>query len=150
MSYKNLEEVYDDGNIRIDRDPCGDGLPLRITVYDKDGDDSEYEWLDDEGVEAILKAFGPAAQATSAPAGVSAADVSFNESVLRLAALHSREVTFRYVKPDGSSPTPRTVIPFEIQEIKGNRLVLTEDHDREDYRAYRLDRIRGDVEFTGS
>jgi predicted DNA-binding transcriptional regulator YafY len=78
-----------------------------------------------------------------------ASDVSFNEGVLRLAAVHSRRVEFRYVRAVGAPPESRVLIPEGISEsVSGKTLVVGTDTDRNDYRAYRLDRIKGDVEFA--
>lgn len=77
-----------------------------------------------------------------------ASEVSFNEGVLRLAAVHGREVEFRYSKTPSSPIETRRFIPSAVAVSKGGAvLVLGEDEDRDEPRAFRLDRIKGDVKI---
>ena len=72
-------------------------------------------------------------------------DVSFNEGLMRLAAVHNKTVTFRYAKGDGSVIETRTLVPADIKTV-GDHVTFTGfDPDREMVRAYRVDRIKGTV-----
>ena len=73
---------------------------------------------------------------------------SFNEAILRVAATHNRQAVFRYAKGDGSVIEMRTVTPRDFKVV-GSHLTFTGyDPDRDDSRAYRLDRIKGEVSIV--
>lgn len=78
---------------------------------------------------------------------VRASDITFNEGVLRLAAVHGRVAEFRYAKSDGSPIEARSFVPEAVHTTReGNVVVLGPDEDRGGaYRSYRLDRIKGEV-----
>ena len=79
------------------------------------------------------------------PDAVLASSVSYNEAVLRLAAAHDRTVEFSYSKGDGSVIERRRLQPESLREVKGHLTFTGFDPDRQDVRAYRLDRISGEV-----
>lgn len=78
---------------------------------------------------------------------VRASDVSFNEGVLRLAAVHGRRVEFRYSKHDDAPIEARSFVPESVNRTReGNVVIIGPDEDRNgEYRSYRLDRIKGEV-----
>lgn len=80
---------------------------------------------------------------------VRASEVSFNEGLLRLAAVHAKTVTFRYVKGNGDVIEQRRLIPADVREIttkQGTHMTFVgHDPDRDEVRAYRVDRMRGEV-----
>lgn len=77
---------------------------------------------------------------------VRASDVSFNEGMLRLAAVHGRTVEFRYSKSATSPVETRTFVPESVYVTRnGDTVVVGPDPDREGVRSFRLDRILGDV-----
>lgn len=78
---------------------------------------------------------------------VRASDISFNEGVLRLAAVHGRKVEFRYAKSATAPVEARSFVPVSVASTKeGNIIVIGPDEDRDGaIRAYRLDRIKGEV-----
>lgn len=77
---------------------------------------------------------------------VRASDVSFNEGVLRLAAVHGRKVEFRYAKSSTDPVEFRTLVPDNVYTTRaGATVIVGEDDDRAGTRSYRLDRILGDV-----
>lgn len=80
---------------------------------------------------------------------VRASDVSFNEGVLRLAAIHNKKVVFRYAKGEkGAVIETREFKPGSISG-EGAALRFTGyDEDRDAVRAYRIDRIKGEVRFA--
>ena len=74
-----------------------------------------------------------------------ASEVSFNEGLLRLAAVHNEPVTFRYAKGNGSVIEQRTLVPADVK-AHGDHVTFTGyDPDRDGPRAYRTDRIKGQV-----
>lgn len=75
-----------------------------------------------------------------------ASAISFNEGLLRLAALHGRHVEFRYVKSDKAPVETRCFVPHSVAvSNNGDVVVLGDDEDRGALRGFRLDRIKGDV-----
>lgn len=80
-------------------------------------------------------------------AGVKASDITFNEGLFRLAAVHDKTVTFRYAKGElGTSIETRRLEPESVKDSsEGDRLVVGFDPDRCETRSYRLDRIKGEV-----
>jgi predicted DNA-binding transcriptional regulator YafY len=70
-----------------------------------------------------------------------ASEVSFNEALVRVAAIHGRRIQFRYAKGDGDVIETRTVEPA-MMSAEG---FTGYDPDRDEARSYRLDRIKGDV-----
>ena len=77
-----------------------------------------------------------------------ASEVSFNEGILRLAAVHARPVEFRYAKSPAAPIETRRFTPTGIgQANDGAFVVMGNDEDREQPRAFRLDRIKGDVKI---
>jgi predicted DNA-binding transcriptional regulator YafY len=74
----------------------------------------------------------------------SAAD--YNESLLRLAVAHNETVAFTYAKGNGGVIEQRRLNPESVFTNKrGDLLVGGQDPDRDDYRAYRVDRIKGRI-----
>ncbi len=64
-------------------------------------------------------------------------------------ALVARQtVRFRYRRADGDE-RERTVDPYAVLSRRGHWYVVGRDHEREDVRAYRLDRIRSRVKGVG-
>lgn len=109
-------------------------------------DDSERLDLRREDAIKIAKAILENESVEPPPLVVKASEVSFNEGLLRLAAAHERQVTFRYAKGDGKTIETRTLVPQEVREVKGNLIFLGHDPDRNDIRAYRVDRMKGEVQ----
>lgn len=80
---------------------------------------------------------------------VRASEVSFNEGVLRLAAVHEKVVTFRYAKGDGAVIEQRSLQPESVTlTSKGETSFVGFDPDRDAPRSYRVDRIKGEVRFA--
>jgi predicted DNA-binding transcriptional regulator YafY len=77
---------------------------------------------------------------------VLASDVSFNEALLRLAAIHERTVEFRYAKgKSGRTIETRRLVPQEVRQVGDHLTFVGFDPDRDDVRAYRVDRMKGEV-----
>ena len=142
-------------NITItDRD--GDELCLRaqgenvLLEIEGDDDDTNYFVFKPEQRAQVVKmrdflntVLGDQAVESDA---VHAASIPINEAIMRLAALHRRMVKFRYAKGNGNVIETRKLVPQEIQSVKGNTIFVGQDPDRDDeYRAYRVDRMKGEV-----
>lgn len=84
---------------------------------------------------------------TSPQTIVHASDVTFNEGVLRLAAVHGRRVEFRYAKSADAPIEFRSFTPESVTTSReGHVLIAGPDEDRNgEFRSYRLDRIKGEV-----
>lgn len=77
---------------------------------------------------------------------IHASKVSFNEGLLRLAAVHHKPVSFRYAKGAGGLVIEnRTLIPSDVNVVGDHVTFTGYDPDRESIRAYRTDRIKGQV-----
>jgi hypothetical protein len=84
------------------------------------------------------------------PNAVAASEVSFNEGIMRLAAVHGKTVTFRYAKGAKQSVIEqRTLTPTAVQkDDDGTIRFFGVDPDRDAPRAYRIDRIKGEVKIA--
>ena len=76
---------------------------------------------------------------------IHASQIGLNEALLRVAAVHKRPVTFRYAKGDGKVIETRTLIPSDVKTVTDHDTFTGYDPDRDDVRAYRTDRIKGQV-----
>ncbi len=78
---------------------------------------------------------------------VLASEISFNEAMLRLAAIHKKTAIFRYAKGLGGVIEVRALVPCNLKD-HGDHVTFTgDDPDRNAPRSYRSDRIKGDVGF---
>lgn len=80
--------------------------------------------------------------------GVKASDVSLTEGILRLAAVHQVPVRFQYAKSNKDPIETRTFIPGAVQKVKDHVTFTGYDEDRGQVRAFRDDRIKGQVQFA--
>lgn len=79
-------------------------------------------------------------------ADAKASEITFNEALLRLAAVHGRLVRFRYAKTNTAPIEDRQFVPEGVYSTRdGNVVIVGQDDDREGTRSYRLDRIKGEV-----
>lgn len=73
-------------------------------------------------------------------------DPSFEEAIMQVAVDHKKQATFRYAKGDGGVLELRKLDPEQIFSSRnGHVLVGGYDPDRDEYRAYRVDRIKGAI-----
>ncbi len=77
-----------------------------------------------------------------------AGNVSFNEAMLRVAAIHKRTVAFRYQKVDGGYIESRRLNPEAIVGEGDTLGVSGKDPDRDAPRRFRLSQIQGEVSFA--
>jgi predicted DNA-binding transcriptional regulator YafY len=80
---------------------------------------------------------------------VLASTIDFNEAILRLAVIHGKKVEFHYEKSAGEPIEHRQLEPKSIhQTAKGEMTFIGHDPLREATRSFRIDRIKGEVEFA--
>lgn len=79
------------------------------------------------------------------PDAVLASTISFNEGLMRLAAVHKKTVRFNYAKGDGHVIEPRKLVPAEVRKVGDHMTFTGYDPDRDEPRAYRIDRMKGEV-----
>ena len=79
-----------------------------------------------------------------------ASDITFNEGVMRLAAIHGKTVSFSYSKGEGKVIEARRLKPEGVAHAKTDGVVYFSgfDPDRGEPRSYRLDRITGEVSLN--
>lgn len=106
---------------------------------------SETMYLSQEDAIAFALSVYKAAGGQESDGPVRASEISFNEGVIRLAAIHGKTVEFRYVKSESAAPETRRFVPSGVQGAGDKLRFVGRDTDREDYRSFRLDRIRGTV-----
>lgn len=129
-------------------------------VYDKDGitvaspdGDGDYAvtssahnfYVAEDEAADVARALAVAAGSPNGDPVVLASSVSFNEALMRLAAAHDRTVTFRYAKGGGTVIEQRVLKPQSVQTVGDHVTFIGHDPDRDDVRAYRVDRIKGEV-----
>lgn len=133
---------FEDG-IQIIRDPQATaGCSLAIAV-----ENCEYYWISDDELPEFVATLAAAGNVTvtlnkSAPVPTSG---SFNEQLLQVAINNDRRVAFKYAKGQGAIIESRQLDPVKLDDVKGHKIVTGFDPDRDEIRAYRLDRIQGTV-----
>lgn len=77
-------------------------------------------------------------------------EVPLNDALAILAAAHQASITFRYAKGDGRIIEDRSLDAESINTSKdGSRSIVGTDPDRDgEVRAYRVDRIKGTINFA--
>lgn len=73
---------------------------------------------------------------------------SNNLSILQLALTNFNLVKIKYYSPDNNQTTERTIEPFAIYTSQENWLLIALCRLRNDYRAFRLDRIENILVYT--
>lgn len=141
MSHNTLLDL-DHNRLVVKHDTEDDVMPLSISVWSGDDD----AWLDPEDIARLIAVLTPFATPSETPQPVAASDISLNEGVIRLAAVHGAEITFRYAKGASSAVESRTLRPTSIEVAGGHTIFrgLSPDRDGE-FRTFRLDRIKGVV-----
>lgn len=142
------EEViwqFDDDPVRetaLLYDDSDDGLPFGLRAGSQRMDVPL--WLEASEAKALADAiYERLPDQTLAPQG------SYVEAVLTLAATHGKTVKFGYAKGNGDYIENRRLIPGKVEVAKnGYTIVVGHDPDRDDVRAYRVDRIKGQVSLV--
>lgn len=135
---------FEDG-VQIVRDPTSTA-GMSLAIYDG----ADYTWIDDDDIPEFVAVIAAALDVTVNPRTVAYAngvdpDASLNEQLLQVAINNDVEVEFAYAKGNGSVIEPRRLNPEKLDTVKGHKIVTGFDPDRDDIRAYRLDRIKGTV-----
>lgn len=139
MSNKAFTDLYGD-DVNVGRYA---GV-VDLEIDERDGDVASAAFQPDGAIavgEALIEAAGGSIPPKDDGSIVRAADVSWNEALLRVAKAHNRPVQFKYAKGAGAIIEPRKLIPQSFSD----GVVTGYDPDRGGIRAYRLDRIRGEV-----
>lgn len=151
----DYQEIYtqDDGAFVVYYDPQEvAGLPIGIFAsFDPEAEAASADvavWFEPEQAARLVGALFAALNlgtAVTNVANVTQEGRTLNEQLLALAIANDLSVTFTYAKGEGQILETRTLEPEAVNEVKGNKIVIGYDVDRDDVRAYRLDRIKGRV-----
>lgn len=77
-----------------------------------------------------------------------ASQLSFNEGLMRLCAIHGKTVAFSYSKEDSKVIEPRRLNPSEVYTTKDGSVGFRGfDPDRGAIRNYRINRVLGEVKI---
>lgn len=136
--YELLKELSD--GAQIVRDPRNTGgMPLAIT------DGIDYIWIDEDNIAELVGTIAAAFDVTVNPPANADVSGTLNEQLLQVAINNDVEVEFAYAKGSGAVIEQRRLNPVTLSVAKGHQIVTGFDPDRDDIRAYRLDRIKGTV-----
>jgi len=131
--------VYEQNDLKIEY-----GEPGLFYFEILDGTDSTYG----HPVAPIVSALQRALDAGLTPVTIDGKEADWNVAAFQAALQHGRTAEFRYAKGDGSVIEDRALKPSEITEMGGRTIVVGYDVDREEPRAFRIDRIKGSVVVT--
>ena len=124
----------------------------------REGDDEAGIYIDARGVQVLLRALGsPAVERDSNPNVRAVAeavgeldrvpapeDLDWNETAIAAAVHFEKAIKFAYDKGEGVIEQ-RTLYPKASYAAPNGIVVVGDDPDRNDVRAFRLDRIQGEV-----
>jgi hypothetical protein len=131
---KTLElESWEGGEVIVDTD---DSL-VPLCIAD--------EWMSITDVRTMIS---EVEKVIGRPEGSAEVSDSFNEAVMQLAAKFGRTVYFSYAKGKGDIIEHRQLEPAVMREVKGNKIVVGHDPERDEPRSYRLDRVKGVISFA--
>lgn len=137
----SLSVIYKNDDLEVLHD--SDVLGGTVIGLETDGE----AWLNKEDalavVNAVLKQLEP-----NEPVESVQADGSLGETLLAAAIKFGCTTYFGYAKGNGNTIEQRKLTPYEIREVPGGKIVFGYDPDREDVRAYRLDRIKGGIALS--
>lgn len=138
--YGDPVEVYNDAS--------GKYIHLAVTdSYDHDNEGRSVASLGEDSAIAVADAIYALSDREQPPAGaVKASDIPLNEALIRVAAAHGVECSFRYAKGDGGTIEWRAFVPSDVKRVGDHVTFTGYDPDRDDYRAFRSDRIKGSVQ----
>jgi predicted DNA-binding transcriptional regulator YafY len=128
-----------------DSTPIYGGVEAELTLHPSDAykfrleDDQEnVVWLLADDAVGIARAILAAENETLTGDNV-------NEALLATAARYNSTVRFRYAKGNGDVIETRLFQPEKIDTYADHKTVVGFDPERDDVRAFRLDRIKGQV-----
>jgi predicted DNA-binding transcriptional regulator YafY len=134
----SLRSIYTEDGLAVEKDLDDNTVPVKIQI------ENEYVWLTVEEAREVIAAIEEAAGLTK-EAQKATSEASENASLLQVAALHGRTVEFRYAKGSGDVIETRRLVPGKLDQVGEHLTVTGYDPDRDEPRAYRLDRIKGTV-----
>jgi hypothetical protein len=133
------KEIYADEGLRVNYDDSDPETPIGI-------DTGGRVWLGRDEAIGLAKAILSSLGETPEPVEDDTAEGDFNEAALKTAAAYGRRAKFTYAKGDGNVLETRRLVPHNVYQSNAGHLVVAGyDHDRDEPRAYRLDRIKGHV-----
>lgn len=138
-------------------DSEGDVLLVKLNVIDRgdieltseDPEISNFFFNPEQAKElvGILTGFGTSRPESTVSIEVSEGD-TFNDALIELAIKHDKTLKFGYAKGKGEVIENRRIVPAAVKVVNDHSVVIGHDPDRDDIRAYRLDRIKGTVTFA--
>ena len=135
VAYRIDRDAYEQPDVELDVEQVS---AIAVALQLLEGDADRLVW-------SKIGARAPDPRATTAPPGLRVA-VDLDATVpLADAVVERRVVRFRYRTRAGDAGT-RTVDPAAVVLRGGVTYLLGRDHDRDALRAFRLDRLLGDVE----
>ena len=144
MSYT---DIFTDGFcVRFVYDDADEDAPIGIIASDDHPDNPDH-WLSrDEAVEGAKAILSALSEDVPAIRTETTGD-SLNEDLILVAVAHDRPIRFRYAKGSGATIEVRTLKPEKVTEAGADKHAVVQgyDPDRDDFRMYRLDRIKGKV-----
>lgn len=133
-----MNTIYSTTGFEVDHDTTDDEQPILLTL------DDDYKWLEPQEALDAAHAIVTALRPGVAPA----VTTDLNTDLIAVAIAHDRPIRFRYAKgKDESTIEQRTLKPEKIAQVgtDNHSVVQGYDTDRDDFRMYRLDRIKGKV-----
>ncbi len=140
MSYP---EIFSDGYVHVVHDDADDQTPIGIAATNPDSEDPC--WIDRaEAVEVATAILRAVAEPVELPAPTG----DLNSDLIGVAIAHERSIRFRYAKGQSEASIElRTLKPEKLTQAGADKHAVVQgyDPDRDDFRMYRLDRIKGKV-----
>lgn len=141
MNDKTFSDVYGD-KIVLYEPPDGEEPDAAIGI---DSDENAYVLDKDTAIEFATAILDEVGAEIGAATGARASEVSLNEALIRVAAIHKIPVTFRYVKSTTAPVEARRFVPKEVRTLADHVTFVGYDEDRDAFRSFRSDRIKGQV-----
>lgn len=148
-----LQVIADTNNIQVNFDPEDAVLPICVSVRtDKENaaiidpeDGYPYAWAGREEAVALARTILTALGENASAPATKLIDGDLNVALIEVAKEHGRVITFGYAKGRGAVLEQRSLIPYEVKDVGDHKNVIGYDPDRDEPRAFRLDRIKGEV-----
>lgn len=110
----------------------------------REGDDDAGIYLDAHGVRVLRQALGERSESAPPADEPFDLDLDWNRSAVAAAIHFEKEISFSYDKGEGVIEQ-RWLFPKASYDAPNGTVITGDDTDRNDVRAFRLDRIRGEV-----
>lgn len=143
MSFELITEAHGE-TVFICAPNGGHGLELELK--DIDDDVSSVSLSNDEAVEVADALYELASRKSDL---IRASELSVNDALIRVAALHGLAVRFNYSKTATSPIETRCFVPSSLAVYEDHTTFSGHDADRGMFRAFRTDRVKGTVAILG-